>query len=301
MRLLTAADIHRLLAEHGVAPRKAAGQNFVVDPNTVRKVVRDAGVGPGDLVCEIGPGLGSLTLALRDAGAFVVAIEIDAGLARALTAVLDGDPAVRIVHADALRADLPRLMDEARAAWGLPAPPAAGEGTGSPGAGGTAGAPAALVANLPYHVATPLVIVALESGAFDSMFVMVQREVGQRWVARPGDEPYSGVSVKIAALADATIAAPVSRRAFHPVPNVDSVTVRLRPRPWTASVPRPALFALVEQGFGQRRKRLRNSLATPVRPPATIEAALAATGRDPGARPEELELDAWAALAAALA
>ena len=271
--MLTPAEVRRLLTEHGLAPHKTFGQNFVTDPNTVRKIVRDAGVATGDLVVEIGPGLGSLTLALREAGATVVAVEIDAGLVRALTTVVGDDPAVRIVHADAMALDLAEL---------------------------TGGRPAKLVANLPYNVATPLVVTALESGVFTELVVMVQKEVGQRWAARVGDRLYSAVSVKISLMAEATVVAPVSRHVFYPAPNVDSVTVRLVPRPWTHAVPRPALFAVVERGFGQRRKRLRNALATPQLPPPAVEAALLTAGLDAGARAEELDAEAWVRLSAAL-
>jgi 16S rRNA (adenine1518-N6/adenine1519-N6)-dimethyltransferase len=268
--LLTPADVRRLLAEHGLAPRRARGQNFVVDPNTVRKIVRDAGVGPDDLVCEVGAGLGSLTLALRAAGARVVALEIDPGLVRALRAVVGDDPGVRIVEADAVRVDYGALLGAGRAV---------------------------LVANLPYNVATPVVITALTQGAFAHLFVMVQREVGERWAAGPGHPLYGAVSVKVAALADARLAGRVSRRAFHPVPRVDSVTVRLVPRPWAAPVPRAALFALVEAGFAQRRKQLRNALATAARPPGAVEQALRTAGLSSGARAEELDVGAWGALA----
>lgn len=271
--LLGPREVRRLLDAHGIAPRRSAGQHFVVDPNTVRKVVRDAGVGPGDLVCEVGPGVGSLTLALRDAGARVVAVEIDSGLVRVLREVVGGDPAVRVVHTDALAVDYARLLDGERASF---------------------------VANLPYNIATPLVIRALEAGVFDRLLVMVQREVGRRWAARPGSRDYGGVSVKLAALADVRVVAEVSRSAFHPPPHVDSVTVRLDPRPWTSPVPRPRFFALVDAGFAQRRKRLRNAISAEDRPPATVEEALVACGLDAGARAEELDLSAWAALAARL-
>jgi 16S rRNA (adenine1518-N6/adenine1519-N6)-dimethyltransferase len=275
------ADLRRLLAAHGIHPRKARGQNFVVDPNTVRKVVRDAGVEAGDVVCEVGPGLGSLTLALREAGAVVVAVEIDATLAAALGEVTAGDDGVCIVEADALRVDLGAVTREAAAAWG-------------------AGRRPLLVANLPYNVSTPILMEALATEAFARILVMVQREVGRRWAARVGDELYGAVSVKIAAQADVRVAAQVSRAAFYPVPNVDSVTVRLEPRPWSLDVPREELFPLVEAGFAQRRKRLRNSLSRADLPPLAVEDALARAGLDPGARAEELDVPQWAALAAAL-
>ena len=271
--MLTPAEVRRLLATHGLAPHRARGQNFVVDPNIVRKVVRDAELRPGELVCEVGPGLGSLTLGLREAGAVVVAVEVDAGLVRALREVLGGDEGVRVVHADALAVDFAALLGGRRAA---------------------------LVSNLPYHAATPIVMQALASEAFDRILVMVQREVGQRWVADVGDQLYGAVSVKIRALCDARIAATVPRAAFYPVPNVESVTVALHPRPWTLPVARERLFALVEAGFAQRRKRLRNAVAAAGYAPAEVEGALGRAGLDPAARAEELDLYAWAAFTRAL-
>ncbi|MDP9406199.1 MAG: 16S rRNA (adenine(1518)-N(6)/adenine(1519)-N(6))-dimethyltransferase RsmA, partial [Actinomycetota bacterium] len=228
--MLTTADVTRLLRDHGLAPHKSLGQNFVVDPNTVRKVVRDAGVAAGDLVVEVGPGLGSLTLALRAAGATVVAVEVDAGLVRALGDVVGDDPGVTVVHADALAVDYRALVGDRTAL---------------------------LVANLPYNVATPIVFTALDALVFDRLLVMVQREVGRRWTARVGDPLYGAVSVKLAALAATRVVAPVSRNAFLPVPRVDSVTVRVVPQPWREPVARDALFTLVDAGFAQRRKRLR--------------------------------------------
>jgi 16S rRNA (adenine1518-N6/adenine1519-N6)-dimethyltransferase len=271
--LLGPREVRGLLRRHGIAPRRSAGQNFVVDPNTVRKMVRLAGVVSGDVVCEVGPGLGSLTLALREVGARVVAVEVDAGLVRALADVLAGDADVTVVHADALGEDLAGLVD---------------------------GGPAAFVANLPYGVATALMLRALHAGAFDRLTVMVQREVGRRWAARVGDPLYGAVSVKVAALADARVLSGVSRRAFLPEPNVDSVIVGLRPRPRDGPVDRDGVVALVDAGFAQRRKRLRNALARPGLAPAVVEAALAGAGLDAGARAEELALADWVALAARL-
>lgn len=270
--LLTVRDIRRLLDVHHIAPRKAHGQNFVVDANTVRKVVRDAGVGAEDRVCEVGPGLGSLTLALREVGARVVAVEIDAGLVRALREVLGDDEGTRVVHGDALTEDLGALVD---------------------------GGPAAFVANLPYNLATAIVLHALHSGAFQRLLVMVQREVGQRWAAGVGHSAYGAVSVKMAAYAEVAVVARVSRAAFYPAPNVDSVTVRLSPRPWPHALPREELFALVEMGFAQRRKQLRNALAARY-PARRVEQALSAAGLSTSARAEELDLPAWLRLSRAL-
>ena len=162
--------------------------------------------------------------------------------------------AVTHVHADALQARLGDLVD---------------------------GGPARLVANLPYNIATSVVLRALEAEAFNRLFVMVQREVGQRWAAGVDDPLYGAVSVKLAALGHVDVVGRVSRTAFYPVPRVDSVTVRLVPRPWAEPVPRERLFALVEAGFAQRRKRLRNALAGPGRPPTRVEDAFAAAGLDP--------------------
>jgi 16S rRNA (adenine1518-N6/adenine1519-N6)-dimethyltransferase len=271
--LLTARDVRSLLDTYDIAPRKAAGQNFVVDPNTIRKVVRDADVAQGSLVCEIGPGLGSLTLGLREVGARVVAVEIDAGLVRALRAVVGDDDQVRIVHADALETDLPALVG---------------------------GGPAALVANLPYNVATHIVLGALEAGCFDRLLVMVQREVGQRLAARPGDDRYGAVSVKVAAYAAARTVGRVSRTAFYPVPRVDSVTVRLDPRPWPHDVRRDHVLRLVNAGFSQRRKQLRNTLRAVGHEPDSVAAALGALDVPPDARAEILGLADWVRLAARL-
>lgn len=271
--LLTPGAVRELLQGHGLAPRRHLGQNFVVDQNTVRKVVRDAGVARGDLIVEVGPGVGSLTLALRAAGARVVAVEIDPGMVAALRSVLGDDPGVRVVQADAVAVDHAAL---------------------------TGGRPAALVANLPYNASTPIIVGALQSGAYDRLLVMVQKEVGQRWAAGVGHPLYAGISVKLAALARVRVAGAVSRAAFWPVPRVDSVMVRLEPRPYDEPVARSALFALVEAGFAQRRKRLRNALAAAGHAPEAVESALVGIGRDPGARAEELDLASWVALAVAL-
>lgn len=270
---LTPSDIRRLLAEHGLSPRRSAGQNFVVDPNTVRRIVREARIDPGDRVLEIGPGLGSLTLPLADAAAHVLAIEIDAGLVAALTAVLDGRPDVEVVHADALRTDLDAALG---------------------------GRPARLVANLPYHVATPLVFHALAAASVTDAFVMVQREVGERWAARPGDRRYAGVSLKLALQADVEVALTIPRRVFHPVPNVDSVMVRLTRRD---DAPDPATYrrlaTLSDTAFAQRRKTLRNTLAG-VAPAGVLGAAACEAGVDLGWRAERLDAGQLRRLDAAL-
>lgn len=277
--LLGGAEVARLLAAHGLAPSKRLGQNFVVDPNTVRKTVRDAGVEAGDLVLEVGPGLGSLTLALREAGARVVALEVDAGMVAALREVVGDDDGVTIVHGDALRTDLAALLD------------AAGTTTGA----------VRLVANLPYNVGVPILMHALASERLDALHVMVQREAGERIAAGVGHPLYGAVSVKVASWASARVVAAVPRSAFLPAPNVESVTVGLLPRAWAHGVDRGDLAVLVDRGFAQRRKRLRNALGgRDGRSPRDVEGALVAAGLDVGARAEELDLAAWVALARAL-
>lgn len=283
--LLGGVEVARLLAVHGLAPTRRLGQNFVVDPNTVRKTVRDAGVEASDLVLEVGPGLGSLTLALREAGARVVALEVDAGMVRALADVVGDDEAVTVVHGDALREDLGALLDRA-------APPAPG-----------AGRPVAvrLVANLPYNVGVAIVLRALATERFQGLHVMVQREAGERMAARVGHPLYGAVSVKVASWSETRVVAAVPRTAFRPLPNVDSVTVSLRPRPWPHTLDRTVLAGWVDRGFAQRRKRLRNALSGGDGPvPARVEAALAEAGLAAGARAEELDLEAWVALTGAL-
>jgi 16S rRNA (adenine1518-N6/adenine1519-N6)-dimethyltransferase len=267
---LSPRQVRDLLDRYGLAPSRALGQNFVADPNTVRRIARLAGVGPGDRVVEIGPGLGSLTLALAETGASVTAVEVDRHLLPALHEVVD--PAgVRVVHGDALRLDWHDVL-------------------GPPGDG----PPWALVANLPYNVATPLVLDLLAGvPAIDRMLVMVQREVGERLAARPGDKAYGIPSVKVAYRAEAEIVGRVPPTVFIPPPRVDSALVSIRRLPAPPVDADPAtLFRLVEAGFGQRRKMLRRSLTGLV--PAE---AFAAAGVRPEARAEELDLAAWSRLA----
>jgi 16S rRNA (adenine1518-N6/adenine1519-N6)-dimethyltransferase len=265
---LTRTQVTELLTRHDLAPSRALGQNFVVDPNTVRRIVRLAGVGPGDHVVEVGAGLGSLTLELAAAGAHVVAIERDRHLIPALTEVLDGAAAVDIVEADALSVD-----------W----------------AATLAGAPSwAMVANLPYNVATPLVLDVLDGvPAVERFLVMVQREVGERLAAAPGTRAYGIPSVKVAYWATAEVVGKVSREVFLPKPKVDSVLVRLTRRPdGPATTADPGrLFELVRTGFGQRRKMLRGALAGHV-----ASSAFDAAGVRPEARAEELTVEEWGRL-----
>jgi 16S rRNA (adenine1518-N6/adenine1519-N6)-dimethyltransferase len=264
------SEVLELLARHQLRPSRALGQNFVADANTVRRVARLAGIGPGDRVVEVGAGLGSLTLALAETGAEVTAVEIDARLVTVLRSV--AEPAgVRVVEADAMTLDWSALL----------------------GAGGWA-----LVANLPYNVATPLVARLLdEVPSITRMLVMVQREVGERLAATVGDPAYGGVSVKVAYWANAAIAGRVPSTVFVPRPKVESVLVSIERRASPAvdpSVVAPErLFALVRAGFGHRRKMLRRSLAGFV-DGAVFERA----GIRPEARAEDLDVVAWGRLAA---
>lgn len=259
--LLTPSAARALLVRHGLAMRKRDGQHLLVDPNTVRRIVATAQLAPQDVVLEIGPGIGSLTLALSGAVRRVVAVEIDAGFVVALADVLADVEGVEVVHADALAVDLAALVD---------------------------GGPARLVANLPYNIATALTIEALATGAFSDLFVMVQREVGERWAARPGQATYAGVSAKLGILADVTVVLTIPRSVFLPVPNVDSVMVRLVRRD---DAPDPAGFsriaAVIEAAFSQRRKTLRNTLRG-LGSMEDVERAAAAAGVDLAVRAEQL-------------
>jgi len=261
---LSPKDASALLAAHGLRPRKALGQHFVVDPNTVRRIARVAGVGPGDRVVEIGAGLGSLTLALLETGAEVTAVEVDPGLAEVLREVA---PGARIVEGDALSLDWAALLGDGP--WGL-------------------------VANLPYNVASPLVADLLDGvAAITRMLVMVQREVADRLVAGPGDPAYGALSVKMAYWATARLAGRVPASVFLPPPNVASELVQIERRPAPAvDVPPDELFPLVRAGFAGRRKMLRRSLAGR----ASTE-AFGCAGVRPEARAEDLGVEAWGRLA----
>jgi 16S rRNA (adenine1518-N6/adenine1519-N6)-dimethyltransferase len=269
---LSPRQVRDLLAEHGLSPSRALGQNFVADPNTVRRIARLAGVGPGDRVVEIGPGLGSLTLALVETGASVTAVELDRHLIPALRSVVEPH-GVRVVQGDAMSLDWDALL------------------------GPAAEPPWVLVANLPYNVATPLVLDLLAGvPAIGRMLVMVQREVGERLAARPGEKAYGIPSVKVAYRADAEVVGRVPPTVFIPPPRVESALVRITrlPAPPVDADP-DVLFRLVDAGFGQRRKMLRRSLAGLV-----DAAAFERAGIRPEARAEELGLPDWASLARAV-
>jgi len=264
------SDINELLAKGGLAPRRDLGQNFVADPNTVRRIARLAEVGPGSRVVEIGAGLGSLTLALAETGADVTAIEVDRGVVPLLRELTEEVANVTVIEADAMTLDWNALLGE-RDDW-------------------------VLVANLPYNVATPLVCDVLdEVPQVQRMLVMVQREVAERFCAVPRTSAYGAVTVKVAYWATARIAGVVPASVFVPRPNVESALadIRRRVEPAVGVAPEP-LFRLVKTAFGQRRKMLRRSLAGVVAP-SVFDAA----GIDSQRRPEELDVYEWGALVGA--
>ncbi|XPP26522.1 MAG: 16S rRNA (adenine(1518)-N(6)/adenine(1519)-N(6))-dimethyltransferase RsmA [Leucobacter sp.] len=287
MTLLGPAEVRELAERLGVTPTKKLGQNFVIDPNTVRKIVRLAGVEAGDRVIEVGPGLGSLTLGLTEAGARVTAVEIDHRLAAELPHTLqamqpEAIDRLRVIRSDALEVTAEQLL--------------AGE-AGSPDA-----PPEVLVANLPYNVSVPILMHLLELvPSLRAGLVMVQAEVGHRVAAPPGSKEYGAPSAKSAWYGEWGIAGTVSRRIFWPVPGVDSVLVSYarRATPLGSEAERHATFELVNAAFAQRRKMLRQSLQPVLGSAASAIAAMERAGVDPTARAEQLGIDAYLAIARA--
>ncbi len=275
--LLGAADLRRLAAGLQLRPTKSRGQNFLHDANTIRRIVRTADLAAEDIVLEVGPGLGSLTLGLLPACAAVVAVEIDTALAGALPSTVESrlpDFAGRLVVIEA----------DALALSAVPGPP-----------------PTAMVANLPYNIAVPVVLHLLSVlPSLRRVLVMVQAEVAQRLAAPPGSRVYGIPSVKAAWYAEVRRAGPVSRRVFWPEPNVDSELVLLTRRPPPVGGRRETVFAVVDAAFAQRRKTLRSALAGLAGSPARAEEVLRAAGIDPRARGEQVDVQAYARIAAAL-
>jgi 16S rRNA (adenine1518-N6/adenine1519-N6)-dimethyltransferase len=266
-----------MLSERGLRPSRALGQNFVVDPNTVRRIAKLAEVGRESKVVEVGAGLGSLTLALSETGAWVTALEIDSDLVPILDSLVDHER-VRVVEGDALTIDWHELLESSEGAAGKTEP-------------------WKLVGNLPYNVAVPLVARVLdEVPEVRRLVVMVQREVGERMAAKPGDSAYGSVSVKVAYHATAKVLGRVSAAVFMPRPNVESVIVGIdrlaAPAVDPGEVGFDRLFKVVRAGFAHRRKMLRRSLLGVVE----VE-AFEAAGIDPTARAEDLDVVAWGRLA----
>ena len=275
-KLLTSNDIRELCAQLNIRPTKTLGQNFVNDPGTVRKIVRNAGVQAGEQVLEIGPGLGSLTLALLEAGAQVSAVEIDPPLAQALPTTTQArfpEAKLQVFTADALTITGPESIDGAT--------------------------PTRLVANLPYNVAVPIVLTVLEKlPSIQTVLVMVQAEVADRLAATPGNKIYGVPSAKVAWYASARRTLTIGRNVFYPVPNVDSALVKIerRPHPDTAAT-REQVFAVIDAAFAQRRKTLRQALAGLAGSAGAAQEALERAGVSPTARGETLDIDQFAAVA----
>ncbi|MBP1325640.1 16S rRNA (adenine1518-N6/adenine1519-N6)-dimethyltransferase [Leucobacter exalbidus] len=287
--LLGPVEVRELAERLGVSPTKKLGQNFVIDPNTVRKIVRLAGVVAGDRVIEVGPGLGSLTLGITEVGADVTAVEIDHRLAAELPTTArtmqpgifadENAPRLRVVRSDALEISAADLA-------ALPAPPEV------------------LVANLPYNVSVPILMHFLELiPQLRAGLVMVQAEVGYRIAAGPGSKEYGSPSAKAAWYGPWRIAGTVSRRIFWPVPGVDSVLVgyeRLA-EPRGTEAERVATFALVNAAFAQRRKMLRQALQPVLGTLDQAVTVMQAAGIDPTSRAEELSIEDYLAIARAAA
>ncbi len=273
--MLDETDIRALLERHGLDARKALGQNFVADPATVRRIASWAHVGPGDHVVEVGPGLGSLTLALADTGASALAVEKDRSLVPLLQSVLQDRgvaASVELLEADALTLDWQAELSARAARW-------------------------VLAANLPYNVAVPIIMgVLADAPIVERLVVMVQKEVAERLVAGPGGRTVGIPSIKLAWYAAAELLGEVPPEVFVPAPRVTSAVVAItrRPPPSTTVGPRD-VFPLVETAYRQRRKMLRSSLGRTV--PAE---AFAAAGIEVTRRPEELDIATWTRLAEAV-
>jgi 16S rRNA (adenine1518-N6/adenine1519-N6)-dimethyltransferase len=273
--LLGPVEVRELARRLGVRPTKQLGQNFVHDPNTVRRIVSAAGLDPGEVVLEVGPGLGSLTLALLPVAAHLHAVEIDPVLAGAL-------PATVAARAPQYAGRLSVHQRDALRMTGLPDP-----------------APTALVANLPYNVAVPVVLHLLAVlGSLRHGMVMVQQEVADRLTAPPGSRVYGAPTAKLAWFAAARPAGRVPRSVFWPTPNVDSSLVAFTHRRPPAGAGRESVFAVIDAAFGQRRKTLRSALAGWAGGPGRAAEVLAAAGVSGTARGESLTIEQFTAIAA---
>ena len=276
--LLGGGDVRAMAARLDIRPTKKWGQNFVTDPNTVRRIVRAARLQPDDVVLEVGPGLGSLTLALLPHVRRVIAVEIDAVLAEQLPRTVSERLPQFVDRLDVVLADAMRIDD-------LP------------------DQPTALVANLPYNVAVPVVLHLLSAFAsLRTVLVMVQKEVAERLAATPGGRVYGVPSVKARWYCDVEYAGNIGTSVFWPVPHVESGLVRMTRRPTPVSTSgRAATFAVIDAAFGQRRKTLRAALAGLAGSPAAAERALVSAGVAPSDRGEQLSVEQFARVSDALA
>jgi 16S rRNA (adenine1518-N6/adenine1519-N6)-dimethyltransferase len=285
-RLLGPAEIRQIASRLGIRPAKRLGQNFVIDPGTIRRIVGLAGLRQDDVVLEVGPGIGSLTLGLVEAAHRVVAVEVDQALAAEL-------PATVADRAPTLAARLEVVTADALNLRGVPA----GQ------------QPTAMVANLPYNVAVPVVLHLLEElPSIERALVMVQAEVADRMAAGPGSKAYGVPSVKLAWYGSARRAGTVSRTVFWPAPNVDSALVAFRRWPAGSGpvadagqpgVSRAEVFAVIDAAFAQRRKTLRSALASWAGSPRAAESVLRDAGVDPSLRGEALGVDQYIRIALA--
>jgi len=263
--------VRALAASRGIRPKKSLGQHFLIEPALARRIVELAEVGPTSRVLEIGAGLGSLTVELARTGARVVAMELDARLAEALRDVVGEQPRVDVLVADALTVDWSEVLS---------------------------GGPWVVVANLPYNVGVPVIMRILDrEPRVKRMLVMVQKELGDRLAARPGESPYGALSVRVAYRAEARVIRPVSRSVFWPPPNVDSVLVSLTRRPPPVDVVEADLWRTIEVAFEQRRKTIRGALLRLGLDAVAAADTLAACGIDRRERPERLSLGEFACLA----
>ena len=277
VRLLGAADVRRLAASVNISPTKKWGQNFVIDPNTVRRIVELGNVTSSDVVLEVGPGLGSLSLAILERGARVVSVEIDPELADKLPDTIaeyapDSLGQFSVVNADALRIT---TLDYA---------------------------PTKLIANLPYNISVPVVLHLLETfSSLDEVLVMVQAEVADRLAAKPGNKTYGVPSVKARWYGSVTKVGAVGRNVFWPAPNVDSGLVRItvEHKRLDATELREQVFAIVDSAFGQRRKALRTALGSALGTPQRVEEILHRAGISPMERGEQLTLEEFISIALA--
>ena len=258
----SAREVRALLARHGLSPDKGFGQNFLIDRRALAAVVEAGDPAPGATVLEVGPGLGALTRALAERGAHVLALELDARLLPALRETTDRYPDIEVRQGDAMRFDHGELPEGA-----------------------------SLIANLPYQIATALLAEALRSGRYRRIAVLVQREVAERIVARPGDPGFGAFSLLCEHFAQARIVRDVAPGCFLPSPKVTSSIVRIDPRPGVGDD--PATFALIREGFRHRRKTLRKNLVSAGYAAPAVVAALTALGLDPKVRAEALDLASW--------
>ncbi|MGH2710387.1 MAG: 16S rRNA (adenine(1518)-N(6)/adenine(1519)-N(6))-dimethyltransferase RsmA [Actinomycetota bacterium] len=272
-RALTRRSLIELAERHGIRPKKSLGQHFLADGNSARAIARDAGAAPGERFLEIGAGLGSLTVALTGAGAEVLAVEADRALVPALEEVVEGLP-VRVVNADAMDADWAALLGSE--SWRM-------------------------ASNLPYNVAVPVLMRLLEEApGVDPFLVMVQREVGERLAAGPGEDAFGAVSLKVAYRAEVKLVRRVGPKVFWPEPKVDSVVLRISRRPPPVETPEAELFRLIDEGFAQRRKMMASALVRLGMDRPAAREALVRASLDEKVRAEELGLEDFARLGEAL-